>query len=41
MVTVIIGVLALISSMTVAFLVGMVIAYIPELVKKKSGQDIR
>jgi MFS superfamily sulfate permease-like transporter len=39
-VTVIIGILALVSSMTVAFLVGMVIAYITDGIKIKSIPDI-
>lgn len=40
-VTVIIGVLALVSSMTVAFLVGMVLAYLLTRIRKKSGPEPR
>ena len=41
LVTGIIGVLALVSSMTIAFLIGMIVAYIADLMKKKrkSGQE--
>ena len=41
LITGIIGVLALLSSMTVAFLVGMVLAYIIDRINKKSGMDNR
>ncbi|MHB8165000.1 MAG: putative sulfate/molybdate transporter [Methanoregula sp.] len=39
LVTGIIGVLALVSSMTIAFIVGMIVAYIFYGIKKKSGPD--
>ncbi|PKL58108.1 MAG: sulfate transporter, partial [Methanomicrobiales archaeon HGW-Methanomicrobiales-5] len=39
-VTVVIGILALVSSMTLAFIAGMVLAYITGLIKKKSGPEI-
>jgi MFS superfamily sulfate permease-like transporter len=40
LITGVIGILALVSSMTVAFIVGMVLAYITYGIKKKSGPDI-
>ncbi|MFA6226366.1 MAG: putative sulfate/molybdate transporter [Methanoregula sp.] len=41
LVTVIIGILALVSSMTLAFIGGLILAYLVYGIKKKSGQDIR
>jgi ABC-type Mn2+/Zn2+ transport system permease subunit len=39
LVTVVIGVLALVSSMTLAFIVGMVVAYLTGWIKERSAQD--
>jgi len=39
LVTGIIGILALVSSMTVAFIIGMVVAYSLDWSKKKSAQE--
>ncbi len=39
LVTVAIGVLALVSSMTLAFIVGMVVAYLTGWIKERSAQD--
>jgi hypothetical protein len=41
LVTIIIGILALVSSMTIAFVLGLVLAYITDLIKKKSKPELR